>query len=362
MYSKKDVISLIVALLAFVAIINIPFAGDLSPQGKVMIAVTAAMFIIWVAEPVTPAVSTFFIFGLIGLGIPLTKEPNGTFLTTAKALDMALSGFTSSAWLLVFCALFIAAAIETTGLGERIGLLILSLTGGKTKSLLGGVVVASIALNSFIPAAVGTCAILTAIMNSVLKDYKLNMRSNTVKACFLTISFGTLIGPLLFLTGGAPSVQAAKYILDATQHQITYGKFFIYGLPMAVLMGTALFVLVSKLFPPEQEELLGGAEVIRAKLASLGPLKGDQKRLMAVLATTVALWATGGLLHKLDLGMVALLAVIVIFLPFMKIGTWKKLSASINWGTIVFFGAAISLGTSLLRTGAASFARIRTSA
>ena len=42
---------------------------------------------------------------------------------------MALSGFSSGAWILVVSALFLASAIEMSGLGRRIGLVILAKMG-----------------------------------------------------------------------------------------------------------------------------------------------------------------------------------------------------------------------------------------
>ena len=70
---------------------------------------------------------------------------------------------------------------------------------------------------------------------------------------------------------------------------------------------------------------------------------------------TIALWATGGRLHDIDSSTVALLAVVAIFLPTFKIANWKDLAGTVNWGTLMLFGGAISLGTYLLSTGAAAW-------
>jgi len=52
---------------------------------------------------------------------------------------------------------------------------------------------------------------------------------------------------------------------------------------------------------------------------------------------------------------VAILAVVAIFFPGLRVATWKELVNKVNWGTLMLFGAAISLGIWLLKSGAAAW-------
>ncbi|WP_249661841.1 SLC13 family permease, partial [Lysinibacillus fusiformis] len=83
---------------------------------------------------------------------PSMRVP-ATELGTACALKLSLSGFSNSAVALVAAALFLAAAMQITNLHNRLALWILSLVGTKTKAIVFGAILVSIALAFFVPSA-----------------------------------------------------------------------------------------------------------------------------------------------------------------------------------------------------------------
>jgi anion transporter len=109
------------------------------------------------------------------------------------------------------------------------------------------------------------------------------------------------------------------------------------------------------MFPVKDKELFGGRELIRQELAKRGPLTTKERKLLVIMSLTIILWATGSILHPLDSSTVALLAVVAVFFPGMGITSWKEMNSKVNWGTIMLFGAAISLGQALLTSGAAAW-------
>jgi len=44
--------------------------------------------------------------------------------------------------------------------------------------------------------------------------------------------------------------------------------------------------------------VLGGRGAIRKSLTDLGPMKGSEKKLLAISLTLLAFWATEGVLHR----------------------------------------------------------------
>lgn len=353
--STKDAIWIIVSLVVFFVINNIQFSGNLTPQGQAFLAVTACMLVIWITEAVTPAVSTFILIGLLTIWLPFTTGADGKAITSNQAFTYALSGFTSSAWLLVLCAFFIVAAVQITGLGERIGLIILKIMGSKPKRVCIGIMIAAGVLNMFIPGGMPVAALLTSIMVGIVAGYGLDMKSNTVKAFFLTIALSTLVGNVFILTGGAPAIQTAKFINDGFGYQMKYLEYMMYGLPLALIMYVLTYFIITKVFPPEIEELPGGGKYVRDKLAEIGPLSAPERKLLIILLLTIAMWATGGYLHDINMSSVALVSIIAMLFPGMGMGTFKEMSVKVAWGTMMFFGAAISMGTGLLNTGAAEY-------
>ena len=87
----------------------------------------------------------------------------------------------------------------------------------------------------------------------------------------------------------------------------------------------------------------GGRDAIRKSLAELGPMKGSEMKLLAISLTLLAFWATEGVLHRLDTSTTTVTAVALMFLPGLRIMTWKEAQPKIPWGTVVLFGIGISL-------------------
>ncbi|WP_207707630.1 SLC13 family permease [Desulfofundulus thermobenzoicus] len=189
----------------------------------------------------------------------------------------------------------------------------------------------------------------------IIEAFKLDRKSNLPKAMLLLVAFGTGIAGMGILTSGAPPIQTAMFISQATKHDITWLHWFIYGMPFSIVMGLVLLWLVLRFFPVDNEKLAGGDEVIREQLAKLGPLTGKEIKLLIIMLLTIVLWATGKVLHPLDSSTVAILAVVAMFFPGINVAGWKELAGKVNWGTLMLLGAAISLGQWLLKSGAAAW-------
>ncbi|MBC7292667.1 MAG: anion permease, partial [Thermoleophilia bacterium] len=198
-------------------------------------------------------------------------------------------------------------------------------------------------------------ALMTAVAMGMVHAFGLDRKSNLAKAMLLLVGFGTGIAGMGILTSGAPPVQTANFIAQATKHDIKWLEWFVYGMPFAIVVGLVLYLLVLLLFPVENRELEGGRELIDRQLQALGPLTGRELKLMFIMGATILLWATSKILHPLDPSTVAILAVVATFLPGVAVASWKELAGTVNWGVLMLFGAAISLGQQLLKSGAAAW-------
>jgi anion transporter len=346
--------------LAFIVLIvfqSIHFPSTLTPVGHALLTVMLFMLVIWVSEAVGYAASSFFLIASLTLLVAFSPESAnpGKLVGTKVALGMALSGFSSEAWVLVVCALFLASAIEVTGLGQRIGLFILSHVGAKPKRVLFGVLLMAFILTVFIPAQAANAALMSAVSIGIIEAFGLDLKSNLSKGMLLLVAFGTGIAGMGILTSGAPPIQTAMYISQATKHDITWLQWAIYGMPFALTMGAVLYYLVLYFFPVGKDELEGGVAVVHEQSAKLGPITTREVKLLIIMLATIFLWATGKVLHPLDPSTVAVLAVVAIFFPGLRVATWKQLAGKVNWGTLMLFGAAISLGIWLLKSGAAAW-------
>jgi anion transporter len=156
-------------------------------------------------------------------------------------------------------------------------------------------------------------------------------------------------------TAAAQNMVAIGFIEKAFGTTITWLDWLIAAGPFAVLMCIALYFVMTIMMPPEVAHVPGGREGIGKSLAELGPMKPSEIKLLLLSICLIALWATEGVLHKLDTSTTTIAAVALMFMPGFGIMTWKEAQPRIPWGTIVLFGVGISLGTALLQTNAATW-------
>jgi anion transporter len=358
---NREITGMLAALLVLFLLLRIPFPGSLSSVGAGLLAVLGGMLVIWLSEAVGYSTSSFFLIGLMTLVIGHCRNPatNQGTIGTKEALSMALSGFGSEAWILVTAALILAAAFMETGLGERLVYGVLLAAGSNPGRILAGVLVLAFILSIFIPSQVANAALLSAVCVGIIEAYNISKKNNFAKSLLLLVAFGTGIAGMGIQTSGAPTIQTANYLSEAG-YSVTWLQWATYGFPFAVASGAALLFLIRKFFPTNLKKLPGGRQVIRQKLNQLGPVKKVEIKLAAILLLTTFLWSTGQKIHALDSSTVAVLAVMAIFAPGIRISTWERMVEKINWGTLMLFGAAISLGQWLLKSGAADWVALQT--
>jgi anion transporter len=151
-------------------------------------------------------------------------------------------------------------------------------------------------------------------------------------------------------TAAAQNMVAVGFIEKTLLKSITWLEWLIAAAPFSILMSIALYFVMTRMMPPEVEEVPGGRDAIRKSLTELGPMKASEKKLLAISLTLLAFWATEGVLHSFDTSSTTIAAVALMFLPGIGIMSWKQAQPNIPWGTIVLFGIGISLGTALLQT------------
>ncbi|KAB2332277.1 DASS family sodium-coupled anion symporter [Cytobacillus depressus] len=354
---KKRVISILLAFVAFLIIILLPNPDSLPIAGQRALAILALAVILWVTEAVSFPVSAAIIVGLITISIGLapTIDNPSTLYTSQGALKLALGGFSSSAVGLVGGALFIAAAMEITGLHKRVALFIMSKVGTKTNSLIIGTILVSIVLALFVPSATARAGTTVPILMGMIAAFGLQKNSRFAALLMITAVQAISIWNIGIKTSAAQNMVALGFMEKAFGSNITWGNWFIYAAPWSLLMSIVLFFVMIRLIKPEVSELPGGKEVIVSKLAELGKLTSKELKLIIISVLLLFFWSTEGILHPFDSTTVTLIAVAIMLLPGIGIYTWKEVESKIPWGTLVVFAIGISLGTVLLDTQGAQW-------
>jgi sodium-dependent dicarboxylate transporter 2/3/5 len=345
---------LLVGIAALLLVLALPRPEALPVAGQRMLAILVFAIVVWITEAISYEASAVMIValmaGLIGFA-PVVGKP-ATEYGTAKALEMALGGFASSALALVAAALAIAAAMTVTGLDRRIALVTLSRIGTTTRRILIGSIVVTIVLSLLVPSATARSACVVPIMMGVILAFGIDKRSNYAAAVMITVAQATSIWNVGIMTAAAQNVLTVGFMDKLLGQSVNWTQWLIAGAPWAVLMSIVLYFTMRWLLPPESEAISGGKEAVQRELAALGPMTGAQKRLAAVSVALLAFWATGGKLHELDTTTVTFIGLVLLMLPRIGVMDWKAMQGRIPWGTLIVFGVGISLGSALLATQA----------
>ena len=330
---------LIAAFAISLFLFYIPSPASLSPEGHrtLIIVVIALILIIGEVIPL-PAVAILILILEVVLGI---DTPNGV-----------ATSFMSDAVFFIMGSLMMAVAIVSQGLDKRLALSIIKLTGNKTWRIVFGFVAISSILSSFIGehtvAAMMLPVALTLIRNTS-DDQKTVQRLSTI--LLFSIAYGCAMGSIGTPSGGGRNVIMLGYFSEFGLGNISYLDWIKYAYPMLLLEIPIASGLLWMTFKPEQRILDSAVRKLKVKVTKAGKVTGNQMMAIGIFVFVFLGWVF--LSPYLGLGIVALIGVFL-YLSFGLI-EWQDINRNTNWGVILLFGAAISLGIQMKETGAAEW-------
>ncbi len=349
---------LIAALLALAAIVWMPAAQGLPASGQVMLGILAFAVIVWMTEALDYAVSAVVI-GVLMIFLlaftPATDKPGAVDMGTSGALNLALSGFSSSAVALVAAACFIAAAMTATGLDRRIALVVLSKVDAKSNHIVIGAMAVGFLLSFIVPSTTARVACLMPIMMGFILAFKVDKRSRFAALLVITAAQTASVWNVGIKTAAAQNMVAVGFIEKQFGTSITWTDWFIAGAPFAAALSIALYFIMTRMMRPEMDEIAGGKAAIREQLDALGAMTAREWKLLALVLALLAFWSTEKVLHDFDTSSTTIAAIAVMLAPRIGVMNWKESQKGFPWGTVVLFAVGISVGSALLKTNAAGW-------
>lgn len=340
-----------VALVVFALIYTMPTPIQMTVQGKAALAVFSMAFILWVTQAIpTYASALLAIVALVFTG------------GWDQASTLAVFG-QDVIWLML-SAFIITAGMEKSGFANRLALFIVSKFGTTATKALIALGVVNLLLAFVVPSTTARAAMMLPICLMVLKVYKAEPgMSNFGKQLMIQEIHFNNISTSGILTATAPQILAVGYILSMAGEDVTWGQWFIAGMPIAILTLIASFFIGRFLFrsevnAPPVEVVEDGQMTLKEQYKSLGKITRNEIKALFIFGLTIALWATDGkhlelFGFQISLVMVAVLAASLFFMPYIGIIKWKE--SNIPWDLMIFSAGAYAVGLALDASGAASF-------
>ena len=342
------ILYLLVAYVPLPAGILTVESAVLTADGRVALGVLFACLFMWVTEPIP-----FHITGILGVFAMMA-------LKVESFSELIRQGFGSDTIVFFIGVLALSSMITKTGLGKRISLFVLSLTGNKTSNVLLGFLIAGTLLSMWIT-DMAVAAILMPLAVSMLEEDGMRPgESNFGRALLISCAWGPIIGGIGTPAGAGPNQIAIGFLKDMANLEISFLEWMKYGVPSALLMILPAWWLLRLFFPFEKVALTKTKEQMKQEFREMPKLTHDEKMTILVFLVTVVLWLSAdfiGSTFGIDVPTAApaLLCVVLFFLPGSTQVTWKEVQDEISWDGIILIATGISLGLAVYNAGAAEW-------
>lgn len=336
---RKDYGLLLAIILAGVVwFIGAPHG--LTVQGHKALVLFTFVFVLYLTESIPLPIASLAVVPLAVLG------------GVVKA-NVALASFASTSVYLMVGAFILANAMTKSGLADRLTYVIMSIIGTSTRAISLGIVLVNIVMAFLVPSSLARTAILIPVCMGIFHVFGQTGRTKFSTGLLLILTMTNATMGAGILTATVPNPVTVDYLAKIGQ-TVTYGQWFLYGFPPALLMTFFTWWYIRYIFPPEIKELPNGDEFVKQKLAEMGPLSSVEKRAMLVFILVVALWATGGW-TRIEPTIAALAGILLFFIPKFGFLTWSDVNKNMSWQLIFVAGGGIGLGDILMKTGAAKW-------
>lgn len=337
-----------IAMLVGIIMLSLPTPEGLNRDGMIILTMSVVATILFITEPIPlPTVALLIIVGQV-------------MLMGLYSGDVARSLMSDSV-LFIMGSLMLAVAVVKQQLDKRIAYFIVRMTGTRTAWIAFGISAVSGVLASFIGEHTVAAMMLPVgiTLITLTSDDPRKVR-NLAAVLLFAISYGCSVAGIGTPSGGARNAIMIGYwkefFYDPTNPEtykfiIDYVKWMIYAYPMFLIQLPFVTLILLFTFKPEYKDLSRAVVKLRAQVKAQGPMKTSQWVAIALFVLILAGWI--GLSDVFGMGTIAVLGAAL----FLIGGTvrWEDVNSGVNWGVVLLYAAAISLGIQMKDTGAAAW-------
>jgi len=328
--------------------LNMPLPEGLTYEAMVVLTMSVVATILFITEPVPlPTVALMIICAqVLLLGIDSTQ--------VAKSL------MTDSV-LFIMGSLMLAVAVVKQKLDKRIAWLLVRITGTRTSRICFGISVISGVLASFIGEHTVAAMMLPVgiTLITLTSDDPKKVR-NLAAVLLFSISYGASIAGIGTPSGGARNAIMIGYWKEFFYNPTdpaTYGflvdylTWMMYAYPMFLLQLPFVTLILLTTFRPEYKDLSRAVVKLRAQVEAEGPMKRGDWFAIALFFVILIGWVT--ISSEIGMGTVAILGAAAFLISGLV--HWDDINSGVNWGVVLLYAAAISLGVEMKVTGGAEW-------
>ena len=333
---KSVAIKIVIALSLGLLIILLPRPDNLGPEGHRFLALLLPVVILWVTEAVPIGVTAL----LSGAGLILLK---------IQTPQSAWAPFANPAVMFVLMIIMFGVVLTEVGLANRMMYYLLKFAGTRVKRLslilAVGCTMASTIFHDATITVIMVFAFVPVFMSMGLKP---GDGQRLPKFFFMLIPLASSAGGFGTLLGGGRCPLAVEILQKFTQGKLTIGflEYIMVQFPIAIVTAFATWAILWVLLRPEETQLVG------VEIADPGPMSGKEWGVLVIFLLTFAVWFLGDLTGW-HYSVPAAFAILGFCAPGWI--SFRTICDRFPWESWIVFGAGVSMGVSMLDSGAGKF-------
>ncbi|MBA2565790.1 MAG: DASS family sodium-coupled anion symporter [Gemmatimonadetes bacterium] len=327
-------------MLAGALILLLPRPSDLSVEGQRTLAIAVAVAVLFVTEPIPlPAVALLIAVMQVVLGVTGPARVASTFMSDSVFFIMG--------------SLMIGVAIVKQNLDKRFAYYLLRATGSDVRRISAGLLGVSALLASVVGEHTVAAIMLPVCVTLIrlTREQEQAQLPRLTALLLLSIAYGCALAALGTPSGGARNAVMIDYWRRLYGTEVSYAEWVAHAYPLVLLLIPVAVWTLRRSFPTEVTDLQRTLVSLRRLVREEGRWDAADLITVGVFALTLLAWVTVS--GTIGLGIVALAgASLYLVLGLVQ---WEDYNAGVNWGVILLYASALSLGIAMQGTGAAEW-------
>lgn len=292
---------------------------------------------LWVTEAIPP-----FAVGLFVIAFLVFALGNPHFNAEPQDIAKYVNTFSSRVVWLMLGGFFLAEAMRKTGLDADLFRFALKVAGTRPRRVLLALMVTGMFASMLMSNTACTAMLIASVMPLLVK---LGKGKPLTRALLIGIPLASSIGGMGTLIGTPPNLIAAG-VLESAGIEVSFVQWLAYGLPLAIVLTAAGWLLLVVLFLKDNEPIV--LEAMQERPAGqAGDVRKQRIITLVVTGVTLFMWVTSGW-HNVSVSAVS--AIPIVFLTMTRVIQGSDVRA-LGWDTLLLVAGGLSLGIALQETG-----------
>ena len=293
------------------------------------------------------------ILGPLPMGAVVIIGVMTTAVTGVLGIGQVLSGFANNTVWLIAAAFLLGRGFLITGLGRRISYVFIRAFGRRTLGLAYAIAASDLVIAPAIPSNTARCGgilypIVRGLTHTFGSEPGLTARKLGAFLMFTELQV-TVITSAMFMTSGAMNPLLVELARKTANVQLTWISWAYAAIVPGILSLIIVPFVLYKIYPPEIKKTPEAAEMARAELGKMGPMKRNEQMMFAIFLLVLGLWGTSEL-HRIDATVVALMGVSAMLLTGVL--RWDDVLAEKgSWDALIWFGGLVMMASGLNALG-----------